>query len=58
MVALLCFKHAFYGSDEPLVERWSENVVWQLFSGMEYYQSRSPGPWHRATAVLAENWHR
>jgi len=58
MVALLCFKHAFYGSGEPLVERWSENVVWQLFSGTEYYQSRSPGPWHRATAVLAENWHR
>jgi transposase, IS5 family len=25
-----------------VVERWSENVVWQLFSGMEYYQTKLP----------------
>lgn len=42
MVSLLYLKHAFNGSDESVVERWSENVVWQLFSGMEYYQSRLP----------------
>jgi hypothetical protein len=24
-------------SDEELVERWSENVVWQYFSGLAYY---------------------
>ena len=37
MVALLYLKHAFDLSDEQLVERWSENVVWQFFSGMDYY---------------------
>lgn len=42
MVALLYLKHAFNESDESVVERWSENVVWQLFSGMEYYQSKLP----------------
>ena len=42
MVALLYLKHAFNESDESLAERWSENVVWQLFSGMEYYQSTVP----------------
>jgi hypothetical protein len=25
---------------EALVGRWAENVVWQLFSGMEYYEPR------------------
>ena len=29
-------------SDEELVERWSENVVWQFFSGMDYYEPRLP----------------
>jgi IS5 family transposase len=42
MVSLLYLKHAFNESDESVVERWSENVVWQLFSGMEYYQSKLP----------------
>ena len=42
MVALLYLKHAFDLSDEQLVERWSENVVWQFFSGMDYYQHRLP----------------
>ncbi len=42
MVALLYLKHAFNESDESMVERWSENVVWQLFSGLEYYQSTPP----------------
>ena len=32
MSALLYLKHAFNLSDEELVERWSENVVWQYFS--------------------------
>jgi transposase, IS5 family len=36
MVALLYLKHAFNLSDEELCERWSENVVWQFFSGMAY----------------------
>jgi transposase, IS5 family len=42
MVALLYLKHAFNLSDEELVERWSENVVWQFFSGRAYYEPRLP----------------
>ena len=42
MAALLYLKHAFGLSDEELVERWSENVVWQYFSGQEYYTPRLP----------------
>lgn len=42
MLSLLYLKHAFDLSDEELVARWSENVVWQFFSGMEYYQPRLP----------------
>ena len=42
MLSLLYLKHAFDVSDEELVERWSENVVWQYFSGMEYYQPKLP----------------
>ena len=42
MVSLLYLKHAFNESDESLVQRWSENVVWQLFSGMDYYQTKLP----------------
>lgn len=42
MAALLYLKHAFNLSDEELVQRWSENVVWQYFSGLEYYTPRFP----------------
>lgn len=42
MLSLLYLKHAFDLSDEELVERWSENVVWQHFSGQEYYTPRLP----------------
>jgi IS5 family transposase len=42
MLSLLYLKHAFDLSDEELVERWSENVVWQFFSGEAYYQPRLP----------------
>jgi len=42
MVSLLYLKHAFNESDESLTERWSENVVWQFFSGMEYYSPKLP----------------
>lgn len=42
MASLLYLKHAFNLSDEELVERWAENVVWQYFSGMEYYEPRLP----------------
>ena len=42
MTALLYLKHAFNLSDEELVARWSENVVWQYFSGQEYYTPELP----------------
>lgn len=42
MVSLLYLKHAFNESDESLVERWSENVQWQFFSGMAYYEPKLP----------------
>jgi len=42
MASLLYLKHAFKLSDEELVERWAENVVWQHFSGMQFYEPRLP----------------
>jgi len=42
MISLLYLKHAFNLSDEEVVARWSENVVWQYFSGMDYYVPRLP----------------
>jgi IS5 family transposase len=42
MASLLYLKHANNLSDEAVVERWSENVVWQFFSGMDYYEPKLP----------------
>jgi transposase, IS5 family len=42
MCSLVYLKHAFNLSDEQLCERWAENVVWQYFSGMDYYEPRPP----------------
>ena len=42
MCSLLYLKHAYNLSDEEVCERWAENVVWQYFSGMDYYQPRLP----------------
>jgi IS5 family transposase len=42
MASLLYLKHAYKLSDEELVERWAENVVWQHFSGMVFYTPRLP----------------
>jgi IS5 family transposase len=42
MTSLLYLKHSFNLSDEELCTRWSENVVWQFFSGMQYYEHRLP----------------
>ena len=42
MIALLYLKHSQGLSDEELVCRWSENIVWQYFSGMDYYEPRLP----------------
>lgn len=40
MVSLLYLKHAYNLSDEALVERWRENVLWQYFSGWAYDEHR------------------
>ena len=42
MASLIYLKHSFNLSDEELVVRWSENIVWQFFSGMDYYEHRLP----------------
>ena len=49
MVSLLYLKNAFNLGDEALCDRWSENVVWQHFSGrdLKHPQSRI-----RANSIL------
>ena len=42
MASPLYLKNSFNLSDEELVERWAENVQWQHFSGMDYYEPRLP----------------
>jgi IS5 family transposase len=42
MASLLYLKHSFNISDEELVVRWSENIVWQYFSGLDYYEHHLP----------------
>jgi IS5 family transposase len=38
MASLLYLKHAFNLSDCDLVQRWSQDVVWQYFSGNDFYE--------------------
>jgi IS5 family transposase len=42
MASLLYLKHAFNSSDEGVVEQWSQNIYWQHFSGMTYFEPRPP----------------
>ena len=42
MASLLYLTNSFNLSDEELFERWAENVQWQQFSGMDYYEPRLP----------------
>jgi IS5 family transposase len=42
MASLLYLKHAFNLSDSDLVQRWSQDVVWQYFSGNDFYEPRLP----------------
>ena len=42
MARLLYLKHSFNLSGEELVVRWSENVLWQFFSGLDYFEHRLP----------------
>ena len=42
VASLLYLKHSFNLSDEELAQRWSENVLWQFFSGMDCCEHRLP----------------
>ena len=42
MASLIYLKNSFNLSDEELCVRWSENILWQFFSGLEYYEHRLP----------------
>ena len=42
MASLPYLKHAYKQSDEELVQRWAERVVWQHLSGMTFYEPRLP----------------
>lgn len=42
MVALLYLKHAYNLSDDGVIERWSQDVYFQFFSGQEYFEPRLP----------------
>jgi transposase, IS5 family len=42
LASLVYLKHRFTLSDEEVCQRWSENIVWQFFSGNAYYEHRLP----------------
>ena len=42
MIALTLLKNSFDLSDEELVQRFAENVYWQHFAGLEYFDPRPP----------------
>jgi IS5 family transposase len=42
MASLVYLKNCFNLSDEEVCARWGENILWQYFSGMEYYEHRLP----------------
>ncbi len=42
MAGLLYLKNSFNLSDEELVQRWAENVYYQHFCGLEYFEPRLP----------------
>ena len=56
MASLLYLKHSFNLSDEELVVRWSENILWQYFSGMAYYAHRLPCGATLELAAFAVTW--
>ena len=42
MVSLLYLKHAYGLSDDAVVERWAQDVLFQFFSGKQYFEHRLP----------------
>ena len=42
MVSLLYLKHAYGLSDDAVVARWAQDVLFQFFSGQQYFEHRLP----------------
>jgi IS5 family transposase len=42
MTSLLLLKHTYNESDEKGIERWSQDVYFQYFSGLDYFEARKP----------------
>lgn len=42
MASLIYLENCFNLGDEDLCARWSENVLWQFFRGLDYYEHRRP----------------
>lgn len=42
MVSLLLLKHTYNESDESVVERWAQDVYFQYFSGLDYFEAKKP----------------
>lgn len=42
MVSLLYLKHAYGLSDDQVVQRWAQDVLFQFFSGQAYFEHRLP----------------
>src|SRR5512135_1880216 len=53
MASLVYLKNAFNLSDEELVARWSENLYWQYFIGLEYFEPRLPCDATRESGAFA-----
>ena len=56
MVSLLYLKHAFNLSDEALVERWSENVLWRNTSAGASTTSTGRRAMPRRSGAFARRW--
>ena len=42
MASLLLLKHTYNESDESVVERWAQDVYFQYFSGLDYFEAKKP----------------
>jgi transposase, IS5 family len=56
MASLLYLQHSFNLSDEELVVRWSENVLWQFFGAMTCYEHRLPCDATRESGGFGATW--
>lgn len=42
MASLILLKHTYNESDESVVERWAQDVYFQYFSGLDYFEAKKP----------------